>query len=94
MAMNVNKLLSAGCKVTIWISDLFAMLNYEMRHDLNNIDLLGLFCIHVLRALGVDVEEGNVELLWASKEIMARFGEYFLLLVDIAAKNPYKRFTR
>lgn len=36
-AINVKKMTSSGCKVKIWIADLFARLNNKMGGDMNKI---------------------------------------------------------
>ncbi|KAK4263525.1 hypothetical protein QN277_028921 [Acacia crassicarpa] len=92
--INVNKLTSAGCRVKIWIADLFAKLNNKMGGDLKKIEVVGRYLIEIWKAVGMDLEGGKVEFLWSSKEINARADEYWPLVLDIAQKNNLKRIIR
>lgn len=69
-------MISAGCKVKIWIADLFAQLNNKIGGDLNKIQIAGKYFIEIFKALRINLEDGKVELLWASKEIDSRSDEY------------------
>ena len=90
----VNKLIGTGCNFKIYIADWFAMLNNKMGGDLEKIQEVGRIFIENWKAMGMDVEGGNVEFIWASKEIIERADEYLPRLLDIAAKNTIKRLTR
>ncbi|CAN1749811.1 Tyrosine--tRNA ligase 1, cytoplasmic [Linum perenne] len=92
--INVNKLTSAGCKVKIWIADWFAQLNNKMGGDLKKIRVVGEYLIEIWKAVGMDLEGGNVEFLWSSDEINSRAAEYWPLVMDIARKNKLPRITR
>ena len=46
-AININKMVSCGCKVKILIADWFAMLNKKMGGDLDVIRTVGLYMIEV-----------------------------------------------
>lgn len=93
-AINVNKLISAGCKVKIWIADWFAQLNNKMGGDLKKIQVVGEYMIEIWKAVGLDVEGGQVEFLWSSKEINERAHEYWPLVMDIARRNKLPRIMR
>ncbi|OIW12729.1 hypothetical protein TanjilG_24662 [Lupinus angustifolius] len=92
--INVNKLISSGCRVKIWIADWFAKLNNKMGGDLKKIETVGRYLIEIWKAVGMDLEGGKVEFLWSSKEINARADEYWPLVLDIAQKNNLKRIIR
>ncbi|CAN0901746.1 Tyrosine--tRNA ligase 1, cytoplasmic [Linum grandiflorum] len=92
--INVNKLTKAGCKVKIWIADWFAQLNNKMGGDLKKIRVVGEYLIEIWKAVGMDLEGGNVEFLWSSDEINSRAAEYWPLVMDIARKNKLPRITR
>ncbi|XP_021743830.1 tyrosine--tRNA ligase 1, cytoplasmic-like [Chenopodium quinoa] len=92
--INVNKLLSAGCRVRMWIADWFAQLNNKMGGDIKKIQDVGNYFIEVWKAAGMDIDSGKVEFLWASKEINERAHEYWPLVMDIAAKNKLPRLQR
>ncbi|KAE9611544.1 putative tyrosine--tRNA ligase [Lupinus albus] len=92
--INVNKLISSGCRVKIWIADWFAKLNNKMGGDLKKIETVGRYLIEIWKAVGMDLEGGKVEFLWSSKEINSRADEYWPLVLDIAQKNNLKRIIR
>ncbi|KAF5804315.1 putative tyrosine--tRNA ligase [Helianthus annuus] len=77
--INVNKLISAGCKVKIWIADWFAFLNNKMDADLEKIQTVGRYLI---------------EFLWSSEEITSRAHEYWPIVMDIAGRNKLSRIIR
>ncbi|XP_028783792.1 tyrosine--tRNA ligase 2, cytoplasmic-like [Neltuma alba] len=92
--INVNKLTSAGCRVKIWIADWFAKLNNKMGGDLKKIEVVGRYLIEIWKAVGMDIDGGKVDFIWASKEINARAHEYWPLVWNIAQKNNVKRLIR
>ena len=91
-AININKMVSCGCKVKILIADWFAMLNKKMGGDLDAIRTVGLYMIEVWKSLGVKTDE--VEFLWSSEEIFNRPNEYWPLVMDIAQKRSISRIMR
>ncbi|WCJ39478.1 Tyrosine--tRNA ligase 2 cytoplasmic [Euphorbia peplus] len=92
--INVNKLTHAGCKVKLWIADLFAMINNKVGGDLKKIQTIGHYFIEIWKAVGMDLDGDKVEFLWCSEEINARASEYWPLVLDIATKNTVRRITR
>ncbi|KAK3020853.1 hypothetical protein RJ639_045535 [Escallonia herrerae] len=92
--ISVNKLVSAGCKVKIWIADWFAQLNNKMGGDLNKIQTVGRYLIEIWKAVGMNLEGGQVEFLWSSEEINSRAHEYWPLVMDIARRNKLPRILR
>ncbi|PIA35590.1 hypothetical protein AQUCO_03500152v1 [Aquilegia coerulea] len=90
--INVNKLVSAGCKVKIWIADWFAQLNNKMGGDLKKIRTVGEYLIEIWKATGMNLE--GVEFLWSSEEINSRAHEYWPLVMDIARRNKLPRIMR
>ena len=92
--INVNKLISAGCKVKIWIADWFAQLNNKMGGDLDRIETVGHYLIEIWKAAGMNLEGGQVEFLWSSEEINSRGHEYWPLVLDIARRNALSRIIR
>ncbi|CAO2823251.1 unnamed protein product [Amaranthus hypochondriacus] len=93
-AVNVNKLISAGCRVKMWIGDWFAFLNNKMGGDLKKIEVVGKYFIEIWKAVGMNIDSGKVEFLWSSKEINAHSAEYWPLVMDIARKNKLPRLQR
>ncbi|MFS7934257.1 putative tyrosine--tRNA ligase [Helianthus anomalus] len=92
--LSVNKLVSAGCKVKIWIADWFALLNDKMGGDLDKIQTVGQYLIEKWKAAGMNLEGGQVEFLWSSKEIDSRAHEYWPIVMDIAIRNKLPRIVR
>lgn len=92
--LNVNKLISAGCKVKIWIADWFALMNHKMGGDLKKIQAIGKYMIEIWKAVGMNLDGGQVEFLWSSEEINARSHEYLPLVLDIATRNTLSRILR
>ncbi|KAL8478448.1 hypothetical protein ACS0TY_030369 [Phlomoides rotata] len=84
-AINVNKLTSAGCKVKIWIADWFAQLNNKMDGDLKKIQTIGQYLIEIWKALGMNIEGGQIN---------SRAHEYWPLVMDIARRNKLPRIVR
>lgn len=93
-AINVNKLTSSGCKVKIWIADWFAQLNNKMGGDLKKIQVIGQYLIEIWKAVGMNLESGQVEFIWSSEEINSRAHEYWPLVMDIARRNKLPRIVR
>lgn len=91
-AINVNKLVDAGCVFVFWVADWFAMLNHKLDGDLEKIRLVGRYFIEVWRAAGMKMS--NVQFLWASDQINARSQDYWMMVMDIARKNTINRIKR
>ncbi|KAI9156808.1 hypothetical protein LWI28_012540 [Acer negundo] len=90
--ISVNKMISAGCKVKIWVADWFAQLNNKMGGDLKKIQTVGRYLIEIWKAAGMDLN--GVEFLWSSEEINSRASEYWPLVMDIARRNKLPRIMR
>ncbi|KAK3228874.1 hypothetical protein Dsin_000755 [Dipteronia sinensis] len=90
--ISVNKMISAGCKVKIWVADWFAQLNNKMGGDLRKIQTVGRYLIEIWKAAGMDLN--GVEFLWSSEEINSRASEYWPLVMDIARRNKLPRVMR
>ena len=91
-AINVNKLVDAGCIFIFWIADWFALLNNKMDGDLDKIKIVGQYFVEVWKALGMKMH--NVKFLWASDEINNKSDEYWLMVMDIARKFPLARIKK
>ena len=91
-AINVNKLVDAGCVFIFWVADWFAMLNNKYGGDIDKIKTVGRYFIEVWKAAGMKMS--NVQFLWASDEINKRPNEYWLQVMDIARHNNIKRIKR
>ncbi|RLN57633.1 hypothetical protein BBJ28_00021409 [Nothophytophthora sp. Chile5] len=90
--VNVNKLTSTGSVFRFWVADWFAMLNNKMGGDLDKIRLVGQYMVEIWKSVGMDMT--NVEFLWASKEIIAHSGSYWLRVMDIARRTTIARTVK
>ncbi|CAD8199581.1 unnamed protein product [Paramecium pentaurelia] len=91
-ALNVNRLVDAGCIFIFWVADWFALLNNKMGGDLNKIKNVGRYFIEVWKAAGMKMH--NVKFLWASDEINKRPNDYWLRVLDLARKFNVSRIKR
>ena len=93
-AINVNKMTSAGCNVKIWIADWCAKLNNKMGGDLKKMRVVGDYFIEIWKALGMNIDGGQVEFMWYSDEINSRAHEYWPIVMDRIARNSHSRLVR
>jgi tyrosyl-tRNA synthetase len=89
-AINVNKMIKAGCHFKMWVADWFGWMNNKMSGDLDKIQTTGKYMIEVWKACGMDVD--RVEFVWA-KDAMSS-DEYWKKVVNIARNNTVKRIVR
>ncbi|KAM0901255.1 hypothetical protein ACQ4PT_020088 [Festuca glaucescens] len=92
MALNVNKLIKAGCKVKILMADWFAWLDWKISFivqatggDLSRMQTVGLYNAKTWKAAGMDLD--GVELVWLSDLMCRNADEYWPLAMDIARKS-------
>ena len=62
-AINVNRLVKAGCIFKFWIADWFAQMNNKMDGDIEKIKIVGRYFVEIWRAAGMDLR--NVKFLWS-----------------------------
>lgn len=91
-AINVNKLVDAGCIFIFWIADLFALLNNKMDGDLDKIRVVGRYFVEIWKAAGMKMH--NVKFLWASDEINNHSNEYWLQVIDITRNINITRMKK
>ena len=89
-AINVNKMIKAGCHFKMWVADWHGWANNKMGGDLEKIQVVGKYFIEVWKASGMDLE--NVEFVWASDAV--KDPEYWKLVMKVAIKNSLKRVIR
>ncbi|CAA0808465.1 Tyrosyl-tRNA synthetase- class Ib-bacterial/mitochondrial [Striga hermonthica] len=65
-----------------------------MGGDLKKIQVTGQYLIEIWKAVGMNLEGGQVEFLWSSEEINSRAHEYWPLVMDIARRNKLPRIVR
>ena len=89
-AINVNKMIKAGCKFKMWVADWFGWMNNKLGGDLEKIRVAGDYMVEVWKAAGMKTEQ--VEFLWA-KDVMAN-DEYWKKVVQIARNSTVQRIVR
>jgi len=89
-AINVNKMIAAGCKFKMWVADWHAWANNKMGGDLEKIQTVGKYLIEVWKATGMDLK--NVEFVWANDAIPNR--DYWKKVMQIARNSTVKRILR
>jgi tyrosyl-tRNA synthetase len=99
MALNVNKMIKAGCKVKILMADWFAWLDWKIGHivqatggDPSRMQSVGLYNAETWRAAGMDLD--GVELVWLSELMRRNAGEYWPLAMDIARRSDVGAIKR
>lgn len=89
-AINVNKMLKAGCHFKMWVADWFSWMNNKMDGDLEKIRAVGEYQIEVWKACGMKTD--GVDFLWA-KDVMAD-DEYWKKVIQIARHSTLQRIVR
>ena len=89
-AINVNKMIKAGCHFKMWVADWFGWMNNKLGGDLEKIRVAGEYMVEVWKAAGMKTEQ--VEFLWA-KDVMAD-DEYWKKVVQIARNSTVQRIVR
>ena len=89
-AINVNKMIKAGCKFKMFVADWHAWANNKLGGDLEKIQNCGRYLIEVWRATGMDLK--NVEFVWANDLIHE--DAYLKLMMQIARNTTVKRILR
>lgn len=89
-AININKMIKAGCKFKILVADWHAWANNKMDGDLGAIQNAGKYFIEVWKASGINLK--NVEFVWASEFVKDE--EYWKKVMRIAINNTVQRIIR
>ncbi|MBN2067819.1 MAG: tyrosine--tRNA ligase [Candidatus Diapherotrites archaeon] len=89
-AINVNKMLKAGCHFKMWVADWHAMANKKLGGNLDDIQTAGKYMIEVWKVAGLDTKK--VEFLWASDFV--KKPEYWKTVMQIAMGSTVKRIVR
>ncbi|MCK5233359.1 MAG: tyrosine--tRNA ligase [Candidatus Aenigmarchaeota archaeon] len=88
--INVNKMIQAGCKFTMFVADWHAWANNKMGGDLDKIQKVGEYMIEIWKASGMDTK--NVEFVWASD--LAKDTEYWKKVMQVARHSTLNRVVR
>ncbi|KAM0835847.1 hypothetical protein ACQ4PT_062698 [Festuca glaucescens] len=96
VAMNVNKLIKAGCTVKVLMADWLARMDRkiggQVGGDLGEMKTVGLYNAEVWRAAGMDLEK--VELVWLSDGIIRSADVYWPLTMHIAMVSEVSGIKR
>ncbi len=88
-AININKMVKAGCKFKILVADWHAWANNKLEGNLENIQKVGKYLIEVWKACGMD---DKVEFLWVS-DLVNNEG-YWKKVMQISRNSTVKRIIR
>lgn len=89
-AINVNKMVQAGARFTMFVADWHAWANGKLGGDLDRIQQAGKYYIEVWRASGMLLD--SVDFLWASD--LVKDDSYWKLVMDVSTKSTLKRVLR
>ncbi len=89
-AINVNKMLKAGCRFKMLVADWHGWANNKMGGDLEKIQTTGKYMIEVWKAAGMTTDK--VEFVWANDFI--KDPEYWKKVMSIARNSTVKRIIR
>ncbi len=89
-AININKMIKAGCRFKMLVADWHGWANNKMGGDLGRIQKVGKYLIHVWRASGMDLD--NVEFVWASD--LVKDDNYWKTVLEISRRTTVKRIVR
>jgi len=89
-AININKMIKAGCKFKILIADWHAWANNKMGGNLEHIQKVGKYLIEVWKACDMDLNK--VEFIWASE--LVKDDNYWKKVMQVARNSTVKRIIR
>lgn len=89
-AININKMIEAGCTFKMLVADWHAFLNNKMGADLEKIQTVGKYFIEIWRACGMNLDK--VEFIWASDHVKTE--GYWDLVMRVAQTTNLKRILR
>ncbi|XP_047064357.1 tyrosine--tRNA ligase 1, cytoplasmic-like [Lolium rigidum] len=96
VAMNVNKLIKAGCTVKVLMADWLARMDRkiggQVGGDLGEMKTVGLYNAEVWKAAGMDLQK--VELVWLSDGIIRNADVYWPLTMHIAIVSEVSGIKR
>lgn len=89
-AININKMVKAGCKFKIWVADWHAWANNKLGGDLDKIQTCGKYLIEVWKATGMDLSK--VEFVWANEAMKDE--NYWKIVMEVARHSTVNRIVR
>jgi len=88
-AININKMIKAGIRFKMLVSDWTAFCNDKYGGDMEKIRTVGKYFLEVWKASGMDEK---VEFIWASDVVKEK--DYWKLVVQVGRTNKLPRFIR
>jgi len=89
-AININKMIKAGCKFKMLVADWHGWANNKMGGDLSRIQTVGKYFIEVWKATGMNLKK--VDFIWVSDYV--KDDNYWKLVMNIARANTVQRIIR
>jgi tyrosyl-tRNA synthetase len=89
-AINIGRMVDAGCHFKMWVADWFAWMNNKYDGDLEKIHKAGEYFIETWKACGLDTSK--VEFVWTSEEIGNK--EYWTKVIQIGRNSTLQRVLR
>ncbi|HII29511.1 tyrosine--tRNA ligase [Candidatus Woesearchaeota archaeon CG1_02_47_18] len=89
-AININRMIKAGCRFKMLVADWHAWANNKLSGDLEKIQTVGRYFIETWKACGMDLS--NVDFVWANDLVVSR--DYWKKVMNIARLSTVKRMMR
>ena len=89
-AINIEKMLKAGCSFKMVVADWLAMANKKLDGNLDDIQTAGKYLAEVWKACGLDTKK--VKLVWTSE--LVKDPDYWKTVMDVGINSTVKRVTR
>ena len=89
-AINVNKMLKAGCTFIMWVADWHAWANNKLGGDLKKIQTAGEYLVEAWKACGMETDK--VKFVWCSNFVNKP--EYWKTVMQIARNSTLQRILR
>ncbi len=89
-AINIEKMVKAGCGFKMLVADWHAMANKKLGGNLDDIQTAGKYLIEVWKATGLDTKK--VDFVWGSD--LVKDPDYWKTVMQVAMNNTVKRITR
>ena len=89
-AINIAKMLEAGCHFKMYVADWFGWMNNKYGGDLDKIRTTGTYFVEIWKACGLDTDK--VEFIWANDVVDDR--DYWTKVVTIGRNSTLQRILR
>ena len=89
-AININKMIAAGCRFKMLVADWHGWANNKMGGDLDKIQTVGKYLIEVWKASGMNLD--NVDFVWASE--LVKEDDYWKKVMQVARNTTVARIVR